>query len=252
MAAVGEECLPRVVEVRVGVPPRAHLLDWEVEDLGGKALLTWQPHARARGTPRAPPRPPRAARRSAPPSRTGAGARAPASPVPARADVDGFRAIQPKSSVAAAIAPICATACACFRARSGASVGQDVADCGRREEWADEMPAATLVLAGRLLPVLVAPDRDVLGAVVRRELAGAEREHRRCDRGERGQQLARDRSETRLTQTLDEHRRAHHRGERARALHRQLRGGKLGLDLRQQQQRLGEAGGAAQHRILNP
>src|SRR5439155_22070756 len=89
LTAVGEERRPGMVEVRVGVPARAHLLDGEVEDLGSEALLSVWRHARARGTPRAPPRPPRAARRWAPRSRSGDGARVPASPASALAGAQG-------------------------------------------------------------------------------------------------------------------------------------------------------------------
>src|SRR5579884_1763661 len=51
--------------------------------------------------------------------------------------------------------------------------GQDVADGRRRDERTDEMPPAAFVLARGALPMLVASDRDVLGAVVRSEIAGA-------------------------------------------------------------------------------
>ena len=130
--------------------------------------------------------------------------------------------------------------------------GEDVADRRRNEERAHEMPAAALVLLGRALPVLVATDRDVLRAVVRGELARAQRHHCGRDGDERRQQLPRDRPQLRLAQHADEYRRAEHRAERARVLHRQLRGRKLGLDLRQQQKRLGEPGGAAEQRALDP
>src|SRR5262249_34138755 len=47
MASVSEQRRPGVIEVRVGVPPRTHLLDGEVEDLGSETLPTWLRHARA-------------------------------------------------------------------------------------------------------------------------------------------------------------------------------------------------------------
>src|SRR5580765_1339754 len=74
------------------------------------------------------------------------------------------------------------------RRRSGR---EDVADGGRREHRAGEMRAAALVLAGARLAVLVAADRDVLGAVVRGKLAAAEREDTRREREQAGDQLLR-------------------------------------------------------------
>ena len=78
-------------------------------------------HVRARGRRRARPPRPRAAPASARPSRSGAAARAPASTAPARRGCSGWRVIQPKISVDAATAPICAAARAWLRMRSGAS-----------------------------------------------------------------------------------------------------------------------------------
>jgi hypothetical protein len=72
--------------------------------------------------------------------------------------------------------------------------GEDVADGGRGDEGPDEVPAAPLVLAGRALAVLVRADRDVLGAVIGRELAPAQREHRGRDRSHGRQELPRDRA----------------------------------------------------------
>ena len=130
--------------------------------------------------------------------------------------------------------------------------GQDVADGGRDDQRPDEVPAAALVLARGALPVLVAADRDVLRAVVRRELARAQRHHRGRDRDDRRQQLPRERPQSRLAEAATT--------TAAPSIEPSVRGlsigssrsRKLHLDLRQQQQRLGEAGGAAQERVLDP
>ena len=86
--------------------------------------------------------------------------------------------------------------------------GQNVGDRGRREERPDEMPAATLVLFRRALPLLVGADRDVLRAVVRRELARTQREDGRRDRGNRRQELPCDWPQSRFAHAADERRRA--------------------------------------------
>src|SRR5207302_8091166 len=87
-ATVGAQRLAGVVEVRIGVVAGAHLVDREVEHLGIETLsdpaLSLLCDARAPDRPRARPRRPRAARVSARPSRTGAGARGPASRAHAR------------------------------------------------------------------------------------------------------------------------------------------------------------------------
>src|SRR5947199_377504 len=54
-------------------------------------------------------------------------------------------------------------------------------DRRRRDERADEMTSAPLVLLGRALTVLVPADGDVLRTVVRGELRTTHREHRRSE-----------------------------------------------------------------------
>src|SRR5579864_21544 len=117
--------------------------------------------------------------------------------------------------------------------RSGASLSphargreprKHVADRRRRDERADEVTAATFVLALCGVTVLVAADRDVLGAVIRRELAAAKRERRRRERQKARDQLLRSRPQAaRLADAADEHRGAEHHRHHAAALHRQLR-----------------------------
>src|SRR5881628_1353477 len=57
-----------------------------------------------------------------------------------------------------------------------------VADRGGREQRADQVRAAALVLLRARLAVLVRADRDVLGAVVAGELGATERVRRRRER----------------------------------------------------------------------
>ncbi len=106
----------------------------------------------------------------------------------------------------------------------GREPGQRVADGGGGDERPDEMAAAALVLARRLLAVLVRTDRDVLGAVVGGELGAAQREHRGRERDEPGHQLLRDGTQpARLADPAHGGRGADHRAEDAAALDRQLR-----------------------------
>jgi len=117
--------------------------------------------------------------------------------------------------------------------------GEDVADRARREQRADQMTAATLVLLRRSLALLVVADRDVLGAVVVRELAAAQREHRRREREQRDEQFLGDRPDPLvLADALHGDAGARDRREHATVLHRQLRLGEGTLDLREQRHRL--------------
>ena len=209
---VAQQRVARVVEVRVGVPAGAHLLDRQVEDLGLEPSSGRLRHVRARGRRRVLPRRPRAAPASARPWRSGAAARAPASRAPARRGCRGLRVIQPKISVDAATAPICAAARAWLRMRSRRKAGEHVADGRRRDERPDQMAAAALVLLLRAVAVLVAADRDVLGAVVRGELAAAQRERGGRERQEAREQLLRSGPQApRLANAAHGDRRADHR-----------------------------------------
>ena len=169
----------RVVEVRVGVVALAHLLDRQVEDLRvetGSVRCSGR-HSRAPDRRRGRPPRPRAARARDRPSRAGccsswpgrASARAsgcrglprhPAEDLDRRAD-RADRAGEAGRAAHARRAP----------ARRGCS---PAAGCG--EQRADEVRAAALVLLRARLVVLVAPDRDVLGAVIGGELAAAQRQ----------------------------------------------------------------------------
>jgi hypothetical protein len=130
--------------------------------------------------------------------------------------------------------------------------GENVAHGGRGDQRPDEMATAALVLSRRALPVLVGADGDVLRPVVRRELARAQRHDRGRHRDDRRQQLPRERPHSRLAESADDDRGAEHRADRPWALHRQPRRRELRLDLRQQQERLGQPGRPAQERALDP
>src|SRR5579884_2818850 len=120
----------------------------------------------------------------------------------------------------------------------------------------DERPyqvtAAALVLPLRAAPVLVASDRDVLRPVVRGELTRAEREDGRRHRGDRSEDLPRQRAQPRLAQPAHDDGGAEQRGQGARFLQRQLSRGELRLHLGQQRERLGQPSRPAQERARNP
>ena len=97
-----------------------------------------------------------------------------------------------------------------------------IADCRGEHERPDEMPSAALMLLRGALAMLVGADRDVLGAVVGGELAGAQREHRRRDGHDRREELPHEWAQLRLAQPANEQGRAEHRHDGARILHRQL------------------------------
>ena len=244
-----EQRLARVVEVRVRVPAGAHLLDRKVEDLGREPRPKRLRHARARGRLRAPPPRPPAARPTARPSRTGAAARGPASTAPARRRVGMARHPAEDLRRRSKRAELRGGARAAARTLRR-ETGEHVADRRRRDERPDQMAAAALVLLRRALAVLVRADRDVLGAVIRASSEPRIAKHRRRERQQPGEQLLRRRPQPlRLADALHDDRRAGHRREHARALHRQLRApGSFALHLRQERERLDEPGRAAQHR----
>ena len=99
-----------------------------------------------------------------------------------------------------------------------------------------------------VLAVLVAADRDVLGAVVGGKLAAAEGERGRPDREQAAQQLLRDRAQARLADGLDRDRRREHRAEHVRALERELRLRERAPDLRDDGERLEQPGRSAEER----
>ena len=126
---------------------------------------------------------------------------------------------------------------------------KDVAERRRRDERTEQMTAAPFVFLRRARAVLVRADRDVLRAVIRRELRAAHRNHRRRERQHAREQLLRRGTQlSRLANALHDNRDAGHRSEHARALHRHQRTGKLPLHLRQERERLGEPCRPAQQR----
>ena len=130
--------------------------------------------------------------------------------------------------------------------------GQRAADRRARDERAEQVRAAALVLPGAALAVLVAADRDVLGAVVGGKLATAQREHGRRKREHPADELGRERAQARrvLDRPHDE-RRAAHRREHLRALKRQPCLRQPAVHLRQQREDLGDARRPTQERVLD-
>ena len=195
-AAVAEERLARVVEVRVGVVALPHLLDREVEDLRRQPVrpssFAVSPSSSSRQA---------ASAASATSSCSGEGSAVAircCSSCPGRASAfasgwSGCRVIQPKTSTAAPTAPSGARDPGRPAEARGRPGGEDVARRRGGEQRADQVRAAAFVLLRALLAVLVRPDRDVLGAVVGGELAAAEREHGRSERERAGEELARRR-----------------------------------------------------------
>ena len=129
--------------------------------------------------------------------------------------------------------------------------GEDVPRGGRRDQRSDEMRAAALVLPRARLAVLVTADRDVLGAVVGRELLTAQGEQRRCEREQARDELLRGVAEPRAPHALQHDRAAEHRDEDARALERQPRLGQPPPHPRQERERLEDLRRPAQDRIAH-
>src|SRR5262245_17603261 len=102
--------------------------------------------------------------------------------------------------------------------------GEEVADRERSEERADEVRAAAFVLLVARLAVLGGADRDVLGAVVGRELGAAQRDGGRSQRCDAGDDLARGRRQAlRAARDLRDRCAGDQRRQHARTLERQLR-----------------------------
>ncbi len=174
--------------------------------------------ARARDRRRAPPRRPRAAPRTARPSPPDAGTRGPAARARERQGAPSFAASIRRSRWRPP--PIQR-----LRADTGGGPepdgrprGKHVPDRARGEHRADEVRAAPLVLAWARLAVLVAPDRDVLGAVVGGKLAAPQRQNRRPERDDTADELLRDVAEPRPAHAARHDRRPEHRREDARPL----------------------------------
>ena len=186
---------------------------------------------RARGRRRAPPRRPRAAPGSARRSRAGAGARGPAARARGRAVARGSAASSRRSRSKRRRRPATRPAVPPAGRRSGRARR---AGCrrGRREQRADQVASRSArapCAVGRV--VLVAADRDVLGAVVAGERAVAERQQRGSDREQAADQLLAVVAEPACGGSpCSGDRRPGHRGDHGAALERQLRLGQGALE----------------------
>src|SRR6266566_37280 len=74
----------------------------------------------------------------------------------------------------------------------GRASGQRASDSRADQQRADDVRAAALVLLRASLSVLIATDRNVLGAVVGSHLRAAQRERSRSKRDRAGEQLLRE------------------------------------------------------------
>ena len=113
----------------------------------------------------------------------------------------GCLSIHPKISVDAASAPTPASKPSGAAEMDRRTRREQVADRRRDEQRPDEVRAAALVLLPALLAVLVRPDRDVLGSVVRGELGRAQSDHRGQDGEEPAHELPRSGVELRIERT---------------------------------------------------
>ncbi len=241
VAAVSQQRRTRVVEVGVGVPARAHLLDREVEDARVEPRAS-RDHARSSSRHAS-----RAAFATSSCSCVGSRvAKRCCSSWPGQASaraagwlgVPGHpaerldrRRERPDGGGRSRDGPH----------RGGSTLGGDVADGGGEQQRADQVRAAALVLLRAVGSVLVRADRHVLGPVVRGDLALAQDERGRRERQQRRRELAYGGRETRALQRLDCDDGRDHRHERARALHRERRLRQRALDRRQQREHLGDA-----------
>ena len=230
--AVAQQRRARVVEVRVGVVPGAHLLDGQVEDRRIEPL-TRRDHLRAPGTHGAPRRRPRAARRvgSRVPSRCCSSC--PGFASARESGCAGCRAIQPKISVEAATAPNVAAASAGGAQAQRRPLRGEVADrcssgaSGRSGASRTARAPSAARSRARRCRSRCAPRRGTRRA--RRRAARV-----RPARARAGSSAARapagrsDERRSRCSTTA----RAEHRAEHARALERQLRLGQRALELR--------------------
>ena len=119
------------------------------------------------------------------------------------------------------------------------------------EQGPEQVRPAALVLLLRSLAVLVRPDGDVLGAVVRRDVTAAQRERRRRNRQEAARELLCRRAELRVAHEPDDNRGAEHRREHDRTLERQPSLRQCAPDLRDDRDRVGQPCGAAEQRTLD-
>ena len=173
---------------------------------------------RARGTRRARPRRPRSAPASAPRSRIRCWSSWPGFASARASRFSGLRTIQPKISVEAADgdelrAEPRGPARRAQAQRAASVLPIAVVD----EQRAEQVRAAAVVLLRRALPLLVAADRDVLGAVVGGDVRAAQRESGRREREQAADELLRrraDRSASRAAPSRPSHCRASPRARR--------------------------------------
>ena len=109
----------------------------------------------------------------------------------------GFRTIQLNSSVATPTAPSCAAASGRPAQVLRRARGERAADRRTDQQRPDDVRAATLVLLRPGFPVLVAADRDVLGAVVSGDLRASHRQGGRRERQAPGEKLLCERPQPR-------------------------------------------------------
>ena len=124
------------------------------------------------------------------------------------------------------------------RARGGA----------RQQQRADEMAAAAVVLLRCRLARLVGADRDVLGSVIRGELAAAEGDHGRRERGEGGDGFLREEPELRAASDARRCRSGDDRNRDPRPLEREASLGQRAAHVGEHRERLGEPQRAADER----
>ena len=240
MATVGEQRRARVVEVRVGVVALPHLLDREVEDLrreplptsgsrtamleleaGGQGRLGDLELLGGRLRGRDPVLELVAGLRERLRERVVGVAHHPAEDL--RRGGDRAERREPARGE--------------LRSCAGARAARALPIVSVASSGPTQVRAAALVLLLARLAVLVAADRDVLGAVVGGELAAAQREGGRGERGERGDELLGRRAERGASRgpACDGHGSGDHRGQDARTLEREPRLRKPTPHLRQEQ-----------------
>ena len=253
VAAVGEQRRAGVVEVRVGVVALPHLLDGKVEHVRVEPLAAhleaWC-HAGSSASRQA------VSAASATSSWAADGSAVEMRvcrmwPGRARAresGCSGWRSIQPKISTAALIAPTAPSALAAGRAEAGARAASALAAALVSEQRADEMAAAAVVLLRCRLARLVGADRDVLGSVVRGEVAAPERDHGRGQRGKGGDGFLREEPELRAPSDARRCRSGDDRNGDAWPLEREARLGEGAAHVGEHRERLGEPQRAADER----
>ena len=132
--------------------------------------------------------------------------------------------------------------------RGGSPRRQRAGGSARQEQRADEMAAAAVVLLRRRLACLVGADRDVLGAVIRGEVAAPERDHGRRQRGKCGDGFLREKTELRATGDARRRGAGDDRHRDPRPLERETCLGEGAAHVGEHRERLGEPQRAADER----